>query len=134
MSNNFELKKQVVADITKKFQDAKSVVVVNYSGLTVEQVTALRAQCRAANVDYCVLKNTLARRALDDLNITGLDEVLNGPSAFALFTDGDFFRAVKQGSARVVTGEVEAFDATGVRLRRMPMTAQNVREALKNPA
>ena len=82
MSNNLELKKQVVSDITKKFQDAKSVVVVNYSGLTVEQVTALRAQCRAAQVDYCVLKNTLARRALDDLNITGLDEVLNGPSAF----------------------------------------------------
>ena len=83
MSNNFELKKQAVADITKKFQDAKSVVVVNYTGLTVEQVTALRAQCRAANVDYCVLKNTLARRALDDLKITGLDDMLNGPSAFA---------------------------------------------------
>ena len=83
MSNNFELKKQAVADITKKFQDAKSVVVVNYTGLTVEQVTALRAQCRAANVDYCVLKNTLARRALDDLKITGLDDLLNGPSAFA---------------------------------------------------
>ncbi|MEA4997925.1 MAG: 50S ribosomal protein L10 [Candidatus Limiplasma sp.] len=83
MSNNLEIKKQAVVEITKKFQDAKSVVVVNYSGLTVEQVTALRAQCRAANVDYCVLKNTLARRALDDLKIVGLDEVLNGPSAFA---------------------------------------------------
>lgn len=83
MSNNLEIKKQAVAEITKKFQDAKSVVVVNYSGITVEQVTALRAQCRAAKVDYCVLKNTLARRALDDLKITGLDDVLNGPSAFA---------------------------------------------------
>lgn len=83
MSKNFDLKKQVVSEITKKFQDAKSVVVVNYSGLTVEQVTALRAQCRAAKVDYCVLKNTLARRALDDLKITGLDDQLNGPSAFA---------------------------------------------------
>jgi len=82
MSNNLELKKQAVSEITKKFRDAKSVVVVNYSGLTVEQVTALRAQCRAAKVEYCVLKNTLARRALDDLNITGLDDVLNGPSAF----------------------------------------------------
>ena len=83
MSNNLEIKKQAVAEITKKFQGAKSVVIVNYSGLTVEQVTALRAQCRAAKVDYCVLKNTLARRALDDLQITDLDDVLNGPSAFA---------------------------------------------------
>ena len=82
MSKNFELKKQAVSEITTKFKDAKSVVVVNYSGLTVEQVTALRAQCRAAKVDYCVLKNTLARRALDDLKITGLDDQLNGPSAF----------------------------------------------------
>jgi large subunit ribosomal protein L10 len=83
MSKNFELKKQAVSEITDKFKEAKGVVVVNYSGLTVEQVTALRAQCRAAKVDYCVLKNTLARRALDDLKITGLDDVLNGPSAFA---------------------------------------------------
>ena len=83
MSKNLELKKQVVSDIVKKFQDAQSVIIVNYNGLTVEQVTGLRAQFRAAGVDYCVLKNTLVRRALAELNIEGLDEVLNGPSAFA---------------------------------------------------
>ena len=83
MSKNLELKKQVVSDIVKKFQDAQSVIIVNYNGLTVEQVTGLRAQFRAAGVDYCVLKNTLVRRALQELNIEGLDEVLNGPSAFA---------------------------------------------------
>ncbi len=83
MSKNFDLKKQAVTEITQKFRDAKGVVVLNYSGLNVEQVTRLRAQCRAEKVDYCVLKNTLARRALDDLNITGMDDMLNGPSAFA---------------------------------------------------
>ncbi len=83
MSNNLELKKQVVADITQKFMNAKSVVVVKYSGLTVEQVTELRNQCRAAQVEYCVLKNTLVRRSLNDLGITGFDHVLEGPSAFA---------------------------------------------------
>ena len=83
MSKNLELKKQVVSDIVKKFQDAQSVMIVNYNGLTVEQVTGLRAQFRANGVDYCVLKNTLVRRALAELNIEGLDEVLNGPSAFA---------------------------------------------------
>ena len=59
MSKNLELKKQVVSDIVKKFQDAQSVIVVKYSGLTVEQVTGLRAQFRANGVEYCVLKNTL---------------------------------------------------------------------------
>ena len=83
MSKNLEIKKQVVSDIVKKFQDAQSVVIVNYSGLTVEQVTGLRAQFRANGVEYVVLKNTLVRRALQELNIEGLDEVLNGPSAFA---------------------------------------------------
>ena len=83
MSKNLELKKQVVSDIVKKFQDAQSVMIVNYNGLTVEQVTGLRAQFRAAGVEYVVPKNTLVRRALAELNIVGLDEVLNGPSAFA---------------------------------------------------
>ena len=82
MSKNLELKKQVVSDIVKKFQDAQSVMIVNYNGLTVEQVTGLRAQFRANGVDYCVLKNTLVRRALADLNIEGLDDVLEGPNAF----------------------------------------------------
>ena len=87
MSTNLELKKQVVADIVKKFQNAQSVVIVKYSGLTVEQATKLREQFRASNVDYCVLKNTLVRRALAELKIEGLDEILNGPSAFAFGID-----------------------------------------------
>lgn len=82
MSNNLEVKKQAVADITAKVQSCQSMIVVKYSGLTVEKATALRAQCRQNNVDYCVLKNTLVRRALNDLNITGLDDLLVGPNAF----------------------------------------------------
>ena len=77
MSKNLEIKKQVVSDIVKKFQDAQSVIVVSFSGLSVEDVTALRAQFRANNVEYCVLKNTLVRRALEELKIEGLDEILN---------------------------------------------------------
>ncbi len=83
MSKNLEIKKQTVAEITQRLMNAKSVVVVKYNGLTVEQVTELRNQCRAAGVEYSVLKNTLVRRALDDLGITALDHVLEGPSAFA---------------------------------------------------
>lgn len=83
MSKNLELKKQVVVDIAEKFKKAESVVIVKYSGLTVEQATKLREQFRANDVEYVVLKNTLVRRALADLDIKGLDDVLNGPSAFA---------------------------------------------------
>ena len=86
MSKNLELKKEAVAQIKQKFDDAQSVVIVDYKGITVEQVTALRAKFREADVDYCVLKNTLVRRALQESKVEGLDDVLSGPSAFAFGT------------------------------------------------
>lgn len=94
MSKNQELKQQVVADIVEMVQQAKSVVIVDYKGLTVEEVTGLRAKFRAGNVNYVVLKNTLVRRALAQLNIEGLDDLLQGPSAFA-FSNGDEVSAAK---------------------------------------
>ena len=72
MSKNLEIKKQVVADIVEKFKSAESVVVCSFNGLTVEQVTELRKQCRENDVHYCVLKNRLVARALKELNIEGL--------------------------------------------------------------
>lgn len=82
MSKNREIKEQVVADIVEKFKNAQSVVICSYNGLTVEQVTNLRKQCREQDVQYCVLKNRLVLRALKELNIEGLDELLEGPNAF----------------------------------------------------
>ena len=52
------------------------MVIVEYKALTVEQVTALRAKCRANGVDYCVLKNTLVKRALANKGITMDDKIL----------------------------------------------------------
>ena len=83
MSANQEAKKQIVSEIKEKFQQAQSVVVVHYSGVTVEEVTKLRSQFREAGVEYCVLKNKLVDRALDELKIEGLNEHLTGPNAFA---------------------------------------------------
>ena len=86
MSSNLELKKQVVADIVEKLKGAESMVICSYSGLTVEQVTELRKQCRENDVHYCVLKNRLVARALAELNIEGLDSLLEGPNAFVFGT------------------------------------------------
>ena len=86
MSKNLEIKKQVVAEIIEKFKSAESVVVCSFNGLTVEQVTELRKQCRESDVHYCVLKNRLVGRALKELNIEGLDNLLEGPNAFIFGT------------------------------------------------
>jgi len=88
MSANLEAKKLVVADIVEKFKNAECMMVVSYSGLTVEQVTELRKQCRESNVHYCVLKNRLVNRALQELKIEGLEGLLEGPNAF-VFSEKD---------------------------------------------
>lgn len=94
MSKNREIKEQLVADIVEKIKGAESIVVCSYNGLTVEQVTALRKEAREAGVQYCVLKNRLVLRALQELNITGLENLLEGPNAF-VFGSKDVTNAPK---------------------------------------
>ncbi len=77
-------KVQVVEDFTKRVQSAKSAVITGYTGLTVEEVTDLRAKLFHAKVEYHVVKNNLARIALNKCNITVLDDLLTGPTAIAL--------------------------------------------------
>lgn len=83
MSKNQELKATVVGEIKDRFERAGSVVLVDYRGINVEDVTKLRQQFREAGVEYVVLKNTLVKRALAELNVEGMDDLLEGPSAFA---------------------------------------------------
>lgn len=83
LSQNALEKREAVAQISEKIKQAQSVVVVSTTGVTVAEITALRNKFREAGVEYKVLKNTLVRRALDDLGITTLDHLLVGPSAFA---------------------------------------------------
>ena len=63
MSKAIDMKQQVVAEIADKLQRGVSCVVVDYKGLTVEEVTELRNKFREVGVDYKVYKNTLVRRA-----------------------------------------------------------------------
>jgi len=85
--NVLEQKKQVVSEIREKLAKAQSVVLVDYRGLTVENVTDLRNKYREAGVEYKVYKNTLMRFAFNELGVQGLDEHLNGPSAIAISYD-----------------------------------------------
>lgn len=87
MSANFEAKKVVVEEITQKIKEAKSVVLVDYNRLTVAEVSALRKKCKEANCEYKVYKNTLVRKALNDLGYKDFDADLNGPTAVAFGAD-----------------------------------------------
>ncbi len=133
MSKNLELKKQVVSDIVKRFEDAKSVMIVEYSGLTVEQVTGLRAELRTNGVDYCVLKNTLVRRAMNELKIEGFDEVLNGPSAFA-FGMSDPVSPAKIINDFITKNKTEAIKIKAGLLGNEQMSLEQVKELATIPS
>ena len=83
MSKNIEIKKGVVAEIKEKFEKAKTVVLVDYRGLTVAEVTDLRNQLRKAGVEYAVLKNTMINRAIEGMNLDEMKAHLEGPTAVA---------------------------------------------------
>ena len=87
MSANFEAKKVVVQEITDKIKAAKSVVLVDYNKLTVAEVSALRNKCKQSGCEYKVYKNTLVRKALNDLVYKDFDADLNGPTAVAFGSD-----------------------------------------------
>ena len=76
-------KQGIVEDIKTNFETSKSAVLIDYRGLTVEEVTNLRNKFREAGVEYRVLKNTMIRRAVDALGMEGLEPVLEGPTAVA---------------------------------------------------
>ncbi len=79
-----ELKKPVVDEISELLKDAKSAVVVDYRGLTVEQDTSLRKQLREAGVVYKVYKNTMVNFAVKGTEFEDLSKNLEGPTAIAV--------------------------------------------------
>lgn len=84
MRKAIELKSQVVSEIVEKLEKSSSAIVVDYKGLTVEEVTELRKKMREAGVEYKVYKNTLVRRAAQEVGITEFnDELLVGTNAIA---------------------------------------------------
>ncbi|MDT3706802.1 MAG: 50S ribosomal protein L10 [Thiobacillus sp.] len=87
MSLNLEEKKAVVAEVAAQVAAAQTVVVAEYRGITVENMTQLRVQARKQGVYLRVLKNTLVRRAVSDTPFAGIADQLVGPLAYGISTD-----------------------------------------------
>lgn len=87
-------KKETVKEISDKFRESDAVVLVDYRGLDVDEVTELRRQLREADIDYKVYKNTLTRRAVQDVELEELNDSLVGPTAVA-FSEEDVVSPAK---------------------------------------
>ena len=68
-------KDQIIAEVVEKVQRAKGMYFADFTGITVEQVNELRREFRKARIDYQVVKNTLARKALE--RATGYEKVVD---------------------------------------------------------
>ncbi|XOQ44845.1 MAG: 50S ribosomal protein L10 [Clostridium sp.] len=82
-----EEKKRAVAQLSESLKSARTGVIVDYKGITVEADTKLRKQMRESGSQYKVVKNSILRRALQEVGIEGLEGVLEGTTAIAINAD-----------------------------------------------
>lgn len=87
-------KQEEVSKLAEKIKNAKVVILTDYRGITVQDVTELRANFRKSNSEYAVIKNNIIRRALAECKIEGLDDVLVGPTAI-LMDNNDYLAPAK---------------------------------------
>lgn len=83
MSKAIEKKQELVNQIAEEIKESSSIIIADYRGLNVAQVTELRDNMRNEGLTFKVYKNSLVRRAMKQAGIEGLDEVLTGPNAIA---------------------------------------------------
>lgn len=76
-------KEAIVKEVSEDIKNSKSMVITDYLGLDVSEITELRKQLREAGVKYKVVKNTLAKIASSNTNMEVIDEYLKGPTAIA---------------------------------------------------
>lgn len=78
---NIKAKEEQVNALAEKMKDASIVLLTDYRGINVADVTLLRKSLREANAEYSVIKNNITKRALNKIGVTDLDEILEGPTA-----------------------------------------------------
>ena len=102
---------EAVTEVSEKLKRAQSLVVTDYRGLTVAQLQELRRKLSAANVDYLVVKNTLARRAADENGLEALKTELVGPARLV----NEYIRQTRRLSIKSGLLGTQVIDADGVR-------------------
>lgn len=87
MSKAIEKKQELVNLIAEEIKASSSIVIADYRGLNVAEVTELRNNMRNEGLTFKIYKNSLVRRAMEQAGIEGLDEVLTGPNAIAFSSE-----------------------------------------------
>lgn len=85
--NVLKQKEEEVKKLAEKLKEAKVILLTDYRGINVADVTKLRTDLRNANSECKVIKNNIIKRALDANGESGLDDLLEGPTALVIGTE-----------------------------------------------
>ena len=85
--NILKQKEEEVSKLAEKLKEAKIILLTDYRGINVADVTKLRADLRNTSSEYKVIKNNIIKRALDANGESGLDDLLEGPTAIVIGTE-----------------------------------------------
>lgn len=91
---SLNLKKEEVSRLAEKMKNAKLILLTDYRGINVDDVTKLRTDLRNVKSEYKVIKNNITKRALEECKVEGLESELEGPTAVVM-TDEDYLSAIK---------------------------------------
>ena len=87
-------KKEEVTKLANEMKESKLILLADYRGINVADVTELRAELRKSNSEYKVIKNNITKRALAEAGIEGLEDLLEGPTAVIMNND-DYLETAK---------------------------------------
>jgi len=131
LSLNLEQKQAVVAEVSAEVARAQAIVLAEYRGLPVGNLTELRKRARGSGVYLRVLKNTLARRAVADTPFAGLADQMVGPLAYGISADPVAVAKVLHEFSRE---NAEKFVIRGGAMPNAVMSPQEVGELAKMPS
>ena len=123
MGLSLEQKQAMVSEVAAKLAGAQAVIVAEYRGLNVERVTQLRSRARKSGLYLRVLKNTLARRAVQGTPFEKLAEQMSGPLMYGIAMDPVAGAKVLSEFAK----EYEAFVIRGGALPNSLMSAKDIK-------
>ena len=124
-------KKEEVTKLANKIKEAKLVLLTDYRGINVEDVTSLRADLRKSNTEYTVIKNNITKRALAEAGIEGLEDKLVGPTA-VIMSNEDYLEPSK--TIYEFTKNNEYYKIKGGVIEGKVMTAEEIITLAKLPS
>ncbi len=128
---NINLKKEEVSKLAEKMKESKLILLTDYRGINVDEVTSLRNELRNANAEYKVIKNNITRRALAECGLEGLDEQLEGPTA-VIMSSGDYLEPAK--AIYNFTKDHDFYKIKGGVIEGKVMTAEEIITLAKLPS